>query len=49
MIDGKDFFDRPVKNDKVTYENMRKIAIGREMIIQLVVYQFIPISKNIIK
>ena len=24
----KNFFDQPVKNDKVTYENIRKIAIG---------------------
>ena len=29
MIDGKNFFDQPLKNDKVTYENIRKIAIGR--------------------
>ena len=29
MIDGKNFFDQPVKNDKVTYENIRKIAIGQ--------------------
>ena len=29
MIDGKNFFDRPVKNDKVTYENIRKIAAGQ--------------------
>ena len=28
MIDGKYFFDQPVKNDKVTYENIRKIATG---------------------
>ena len=27
MIDGKNFFDQPVRNDKVTYENIRKIAI----------------------
>ena len=26
MIDGKNFFDQPVENDKVTYENIRKIA-----------------------
>ena len=26
MIDGKDFFDQPVKDDKMTYENTRKIA-----------------------
>ena len=25
MIDGKNFFDQLVRNDKVTYENIRKI------------------------
>ena len=25
MIDGKNVFDQPVKNDKVTYENIRKV------------------------
>ena len=29
MIDGKNFFDQPVRNDKVTYENIRKISIGQ--------------------
>ena len=29
MIDGKNFFDQPVKNDKVTHENIRKIATGQ--------------------
>ena len=29
MIDGKNFFDQPVKNDKVMCENIRKIATGR--------------------
>ena len=29
MIDGKKFFDGPVINDKVRYENIRKIAIGQ--------------------
>ena len=29
MIDGKNFFDQPVKNNKVTNENIRKIATGR--------------------
>ena len=28
MIDGKNFFDQPVKNDKVTYKNIRKVATG---------------------
>ena len=26
MINGKNFFDQPVKDNKVTYENIRKIA-----------------------
>ena len=30
MIDGKNFFDQPVKNNKVTYENIRKIAMGQD-------------------
>ena len=30
MIDRKKFFDQPVKNDKVTYENIRKVATGQE-------------------
>ena len=40
MIDGKNFFDQLVRNNKVTYENIRKIAAvkGDEMTIHLVVY-----------
>ena len=29
MIDGKSFFDQPIKNAKVTYENIIKIATGQ--------------------
>ena len=29
MIDGKNFHDQPVKNDKVTYDNVRKITTGQ--------------------
>ena len=29
MIGGKNVFDQPVKSDKVTYENIRKITIGQ--------------------
>ena len=29
MINGKNFFDQPVKNNKGTYENIRKIATGQ--------------------
>ena len=29
MINGENFFDQPIKNNKVTYGNIRKIAIGQ--------------------
>ena len=29
MIDGKNVFDQPVKNDKVTYGNIRRIATSQ--------------------
>ena len=28
MINGENFFDQPIKNNKVTYKNIRKIATG---------------------
>ena len=28
MINGENLFDQPVKNKKVTYENIRNVAIG---------------------
>ena len=36
MIDGKNFFDQPVKN-KIMYENIRKVVTGQGDIIQQVV------------
>ena len=30
MIDGKNFFDQQVKNDKVTSENIRNITTGQD-------------------
>ena len=30
MINGENLFDQPEKNNKVIYENIRKIAIGQE-------------------
>ena len=30
MIDGRNVFDQPIKNDKITYDNNRKIATGQE-------------------
>ena len=29
MIERENFFDQPIKNNKVTYENNRKIAAGQ--------------------
>ena len=29
MINGENFFDQPIKDHKVTYENIRKVATGR--------------------
>ena len=29
MINGENFFDQPIKNNKVTYNNVRKIATGQ--------------------
>ena len=29
VINGENFFDQPIKNNKITYENIRKIAMGQ--------------------
>ena len=29
MINGENFFDQPIKNNKVTYVNIRKIVTGQ--------------------
>ena len=29
MINGENFSDQPIKNNKITYDNIRKIAIGQ--------------------
>ena len=29
LINGENFFDQPIKNDKITYDNIRKIATGQ--------------------
>ena len=28
MIDRRNFFDQPIKNDQIRYNNIRKIEIG---------------------
>ena len=30
MIDGRNFFDQPIKNDLKTYDNIRKIDTGQD-------------------
>ena len=37
MINGENFFDQPIKDNKVTYKNIRKVATGKGEITQLVV------------
>ena len=29
MINGENFFDQPIQNNKITYENIRKVATGK--------------------
>ena len=29
MIDGRNFFDKPIKHDLKTYDNIRKTATGQ--------------------
>ena len=38
MINGENFLDQPIKNNKLTYENIREIGHAKEMTIQRVVY-----------
>ena len=55
MIDGKTFFDQPVKNDKVTNENIIKIATGQDddyatgCLLDYTFKKFKIVSKNITK
>ena len=30
MINGENFFDQPIKSNKITYENIKKITTGQE-------------------
>ena len=38
MISGENFFDQPLKDNKVTFENIRKLLQVKEMITQMVVF-----------
>ena len=53
MIDGGNFFDQPIRNNLIIFENnltiFEKLQQVKEMIMQLVVCWTIIISKNIIR
>ena len=38
MIDGRTFFDQPVKNDLKTYDNIEILQLVKVMITRLAVY-----------
>ena len=38
MIDRRNFFDQPIKNDLKTYDNIRKLQLIKMMITQQDVY-----------
>ena len=38
MIDGPNFFDQPLKNNLITYDNVERSQLVKEMIELLVVY-----------
>ena len=29
MIDGQNFFDQPIRNNLITYDNIRKVSTGQ--------------------
>ena len=50
MVDGQNFFDQPVRNDLITYDNVREIATGqKDDSSKLVVCWAIITFKNIIR
>ena len=48
IIDGKNFFDQPIKNDYKHMTTLERLQLVRVMITQLDIYYIIPISKNTI-
>ena len=49
MIGRKNFFRSPIKNDLITYDNIRKIGTGQGEDQQLAVCWTIIISKYVIR
>ena len=48
MVDGRNFFDQPIKNNLNTFDNIRKIAIVQGNDYTTGCLLDYPISKNII-
>ena len=48
MIDGRNFFDQPIKNHLKIYDNIRKITTGQGDDCTTGCLQIIPISKGTI-
>ena len=48
IIEWPNVFDHPVKNNKIRYENIRKILV-KEMVIHELVYYIMPTLNTIIK
>ena len=47
IIDGRNLFDKPMKNYLKTYNNIARLPMVKEMITQLAFYWIIPFSRNI--
>ena len=47
MVDGRNFFDQPIKNDLKRMIKLERCQWVKLMITQLNVYKIIPISKTI--
>ena len=45
-IDGRNFFDQPINDDRKTYENIRKLLLVKKMIAQVVICYIIDPSKQ---
>ena len=49
MTDSQNFFDQPVRNNLITYDNIQKIATGQGDGTKLVVCWTIYVSKTFIR
>ena len=49
MTDGRNFFNQPVKDNLITYDNNHKSQLVKELMTQLILYWMMPISKIIVR